>query len=82
MSRCNLHLLHKILAFDHENGSIHIVALYPKAEAALAYEVALWISKNERDIRRIEAAPSTTPSSPNAKALRFSSSFVRGEPGT
>lgn len=58
----------RFLAFDHENGSIHIVALYPKAEAALADEVALWISKNERDIRRIEAAPSTTPSSPNAKS--------------
>ncbi|NOJ41578.1 aminodeoxychorismate synthase component I [Bradyrhizobium australiense] len=61
----------RFLAFDHENDRIHIVALYPEAEA-VSEEAALWVSKTQRDIERIEPAPSVTPSSPaNSAPLQF-----------
>jgi len=56
----------RFLAFDHENGRIHIVALYPEAETALSDEAALWVSKNEREIQRVEPAAGLAPSSLHA----------------
>ncbi|WP_085354603.1 aminodeoxychorismate synthase component I [Bradyrhizobium canariense] len=61
----------RFLAFDHEDGRIHIVALYPEAETALSDEAALWVSKNEREILRIEPAAAVAPSAPHAAPIQF-----------
>ncbi|MCA1472986.1 aminodeoxychorismate synthase component I [Bradyrhizobium sp. IC3195] len=56
----------RFLAFDHENGRIHIVALYPDTETGLSDDAALWISKTEREIQGIEPAAGVSPSSLHA----------------